>query len=121
MSPDDLRLGLEQAKFVTDLVKYIATLASSSILVLATFLGRVQKPLDKGSMIAGVALMLGCIVLCSIHLFFFGIIRPWREKPTPVAIPGESLTKPYIIMSGLVFLTFLGGMFFLGISVIRTL
>ena len=121
MPPDDLRLGLEQAKFVTDLVKYIATLASSSVLVLATFLGRVQKPLDKGSMIAGVALLLGCIVFCSMHLFFFGIIRPWGEKPTPVASPGESLTKPYVTISALIFLTFLGGMLFLGISVIRTL
>lgn len=113
MTSDDFKLA--RATFAADLVKHISTLASGSILLLAAFLGRVGKPLDKGALITGVVLLLACIVFSSMHLFFFGIGKTWS-----LAEPDGS-GGPYRLLSIAIFVTFVFGMIFLGISVIRTL
>jgi hypothetical protein len=112
MTSDDLKLG--RATFVTDLVKHISTLASGSILLLATFLGRVGTPLDKGTLITAVILLLACLVCCSMHLFFFGIRKTWTAV-------GPEMGRGYALVSVLIFVTFVLGMIFLGISLIKTL
>lgn len=112
MTSDDFRLA--RATFVTDLVKHISTLASGSILLLATFLGGVGRPLDKGTLITAVVLLLACLVCCSIHLFYFGIRKTWT------AVEPE-MKGGYGLVSFLIFAAFILGMLFLGISLIRTL
>jgi hypothetical protein len=114
MTSDDSKLA--RATFAADLVKHISTLASGSILLLATFLGRVGKPPDKGTLITGVVFLLFCIVFCSVHLFFFGISKAWS-----VAGPDVNGARSFRLLSTLIFATFVLGMIFLGISVIRTL
>ena len=98
---------LARATFVTDVVKHISTLASGSILLLATFLGRRPKPLDKGTLTAAVILLLACIVCCSMHLFF-GIRKTLGKTETS----GEA-NPWYTLLSTLIFLTFVLGMLFL--------
>lgn len=117
MTSDDFKLA--QATFATDLVKHISTLASGSILLLATFLGRGEKPLDKGTLTTAVVLLLSCIVCCSIHLFFFGIRKSWTVVES--AVSGDAKQGSYALLSTLIVVTFVLGMIFLGISVIRTL
>lgn len=107
---------LARATFATDVVKHISTLAGGSILLLATFLGGRPKPLDRGTLTAAVILLLACIVCCSMHLFFFGIRNTLGENQTS----GEA-NSWHTPLSTLIFLTFVLGMFFLTISVIRTL
>lgn len=113
MTSEDFKLA--RTTFASDLVKHISTLASGSILLLATFLGRVGKPSDTGALITGVVFLLCCIVFCSVHLYFFGINKAW------VAEPDVSPRWSYRLLSTLIFVTFVLGMIFLGISVIRTL
>jgi hypothetical protein len=114
MTSDDFKLA--RTTFASDLVKHISTLASGSILLLATFLSRVGKPLDKGALITGVVFLLCCIVFCSVHLFFFGISKAWSA-----AEPDMNGSRSYRLLSTVIFATFALGMIFLGLSVIRTL
>jgi hypothetical protein len=116
MTSDDFKLA--RATFVTDVVKHISTLASGSILLLATFLGRGAKPLDKGTLTTAVVLLLACIVCCSVHLFFFGIIKMTVVESE---VSGRAKQRSYALLGTLIVVTFVLGMIFLGISVIRTL
>ena len=86
MPYDEFKSVLDRATLATDLVKHISTLASGSIVVLATFLTRVggqgqsNVHLDKTTLVGTVALLLACILCCSAYLLFFGMRKTWTAQ-----------------------------------------
>ena len=115
MTDEAWKLPADQAKLGTDLVQTIATLASGSVVVLATFLGTAAQINDKGILTCGVGLLMACVLSCAIYLFLFGIATTWRKAQQP---PRRSV---YIGISWLVFGTFFGGMVCLSVSILRIL
>src|SRR5215472_8422 len=109
---------LDRTTLATDLVKHVSTLASGSIILLATFLSRVPPPPDRGVLIAGTSLLMACILFCTLYLGFFGIKRTWVDSSEPV---GKTPQKGEVPVTVLVFATFCAGIILVGISVVRTL
>jgi len=121
---DDVKSILDRARLATDLVKHISTLASGSIVVLATFLTRVVQAqdhdhvkLDKSTLIGTVILLSVCIVSCSVYLFFFGIRKTWTDQHAEAL---QKPSKPELVLSAAIFLTFCGGIVFLGIYAVKS-
>jgi hypothetical protein len=124
MPSDKFNSVLDRATLATDLVKHISTLASGSIVVLATFLSRVDvqgKGLDKTTLIETVVLLMICILCCSAYLFFFGIRKTWTAQQAS-ALEQHSLDpkKSEIVLSALIFLTFSAGIVFLGLYAVKS-
>lgn len=118
MVDESIKTMLDRTSLGTDLVKHISTLASGSIILLATFLGKVQPLTDTASLIAGIALLMACIVFCTVYLGFFGITRTWVHSSDQVPRAPQKLER---FVAFLAFATFCVGIVFVGISVVRTL
>jgi hypothetical protein len=118
MTDEKLNSPLDRTSLATDLVKHVSTLASGSIVLLATFLSRVPTPPDRGILIAGTSLLMLCILCCAVYLGFFGIRRTWVYSSDRVRKTPQNLEA---LVTFLVFATFCAGIILVGISVVRTL
>lgn len=122
MTSNDFKAGSGDTA-ATDIVKQIATLASSSVVVLATFLSRLPNSPDKGSLNAAVILLLASLVFCAAYLGR----RTWMDVRSEAASPGidnkklATRIKLDLWIVALVFLTFGLGIIYLGISVLKML
>jgi hypothetical protein len=116
ISDKELKSILDRTTLATDLVKHISTLASGSIILLATFLSLSKVPLkDFGVLIYGIGLLVVCIVCCVSYLGFFGIKKTWVLSNPVLASPWE------VRLAIGVFGSFCIGLILVGISVFRTL
>ena len=122
MTSNDFKAGSGDTA-ATDIVKQIATLASSSVVVLATFLSRLPNSPDKGSLYAAVILLLASLVFCAVYLGR----RTWMNVRSEGASPGvdskklATRIKLDLVIVAVIFPTFCVGITYLGISVLKML
>src|SRR5215472_7897041 len=103
MTDEKLKSTLDRTSLATDLVKHVSTLASGSIILLATFLGRVEPFTDRATLITGTSLLMACILFCTAYLGFFGIKRTWVDSSHPVR---KRPQKSEVVVTLVVFGTF---------------
>lgn len=86
MEPDDAtkvaiertKVELERTKLAMDLVKHLSTLATGSIVLIATLLEKFPKPLrEQDTLIWSVISFITCTVSCTAYWFFGAIVWHW--------------------------------------------
>jgi len=104
---------LERLKMAVDSVKHITTLASGTIVLLATFVDKLPKPpLFKGHLVSGIVAMVVCLGASFVYLWAetLGRMRSFQLK-----IPFPFITRKLMldILSTIVYFSFCMGIYFL--------
>ncbi len=75
------KLDLERIKIQTDLVKHLSTLAVGSIVLIATLIDRLPKPLlSRRYLVASICCMCACLAFSLWYIMVVGIGRDWSRK-----------------------------------------
>jgi hypothetical protein len=119
------RGDLEGTKLATDLMKHVATLASGSIVLVATLLDKFPKPIIGSGWLVGSVISLVLCLACS--LYFLMVLLVWKYW-VPEYFPDFALrssnsfsmwtTGAASLLAGW---SFLGGILCLGIFAIKNL
>jgi hypothetical protein len=108
------KFELERIKIQTDLVKHLSTLSAGSIVLIATLIDRLPKPLvEKPYLIRAIICLCACLVFSLWHLMVVGIGRDW-DRPKPARF--DQLQDTFSgVLAGVAFLF---GIICLGVFVI---
>lgn len=75
-SPDEIKLELERLKIKIDLVKHLSTLSTGSIVLIATFIDKLPKPIiHRQDLVTAIAFLGLSLIASAMYLAATGINR----------------------------------------------
>jgi|SRR5215472_3875403 len=125
MDPTELTLKVEcrkllyeRTRIALDLVKHLSTLATGSLVLIATLLERFAKPLrEQDTLIWSVVCFVVCTVACTAYWFFGAILGHWFETDWS----HSKVRALFLILALVLTVSFVLGVIHLGISATRNI
>jgi hypothetical protein len=112
------KLILERTKLAADTVKHISTLATGSIVLVATFMDKVHKPIVTPNLLTiAIGAFMVCLFFCVIYLFLVGIPSRWDAS----VLRPKSVRIVMQVAAGILYLTFAMGVIILGFLAIANI
>jgi hypothetical protein len=112
------KLLYERTKLALDLVKHLSTLATGSLVLIATLLERFPKPLrEQDTLIWSVVCFVVCTVACTAYWFFGAILGHWFETDWS----HRQVRAWFLVLAFVLTVSFVLGVTFLGIFAARNI